>query len=240
VGAQDELVFDGHSCVIDHTGQTIARARQFGEELLICDVDLDAAAAARLRDAGHRPAARRSERRVAILPPFPPPETPLRPRPIAVHRRAAGAGRGEIYAALMLGLRDYVEKNGFERVVLGLSGGIDSALVACVAADALGGERLSTAIMPSSYSSRRRRTTRARSPGAGSARPRAAIASILDAYLQTLRDELQTLRDELQGGAGEGSGGSSRSRLSAPEVPPRPAARISPRRTCRRASGATC
>ncbi len=60
VGGQDELVFDGHSCVIDHTGRTIARAAQFREQLLVCDVDLEAAAAARLREAGHRPAARRS------------------------------------------------------------------------------------------------------------------------------------------------------------------------------------
>ena len=58
VGGQDELIFDGHSCVIDHTGRTIARAPQFQEAMLVCDVDLDAAGAARLRDAGHRPAAR--------------------------------------------------------------------------------------------------------------------------------------------------------------------------------------
>src|ERR1035441_1144367 len=63
VGGQDELVFDGHSCVIDHTGATIARAAQFREQMLVCDVDLAAAAAARLRDASHRPAARRSEHR---------------------------------------------------------------------------------------------------------------------------------------------------------------------------------
>jgi len=72
VGGQDELVFDGHSCVIDHTGATIARAAQFEEELLVCDVDLEAAAAARLRDASHRPVARRSERRALILPALPP------------------------------------------------------------------------------------------------------------------------------------------------------------------------
>src|SRR5204863_3605894 len=71
VGGQDELVFDGHSCVIDHTGTTIARAAQFAEELLVCDVDLEAPAAARLRDAGHRPAARRSERRAQVLAPVP-------------------------------------------------------------------------------------------------------------------------------------------------------------------------
>src|SRR3984893_4157553 len=67
VGGQDELVFDGYSCVVDHTGQTIARAAQFREELLVCDVDLDAAAAARLREAGHDPAARRSAPRVELL-----------------------------------------------------------------------------------------------------------------------------------------------------------------------------
>jgi NAD+ synthase (glutamine-hydrolysing) len=102
----------------------------------------------------------------------------------------------------MLGLRDYVEKNGFERVVLGLSGGIDSALVACVAADALGAERLSTAIMPSSYSSAATQDdARALARALGARVHELPIASILDAYLQTLRDELQA-------GVGEGSGGS--------------------------------
>jgi NAD+ synthase (glutamine-hydrolysing) len=203
VGAQDELVFDGHSCVIDHTGQTIARARQFGEELLICDVDLDAAAAARLRDAGHRPAARRSERRVAILPSLPAPgNSAASATPPPSIAELLAPVEAEIYAALMLGLRDYVEKNGFERVVLGLSGGIDSALVACVAADALGAERLSTAIMPSSYSSAATQDdARALARALGARVHELPIGSILDAYLQTLRDELQ-------GGAGEGRGGS--------------------------------
>jgi NAD+ synthase (glutamine-hydrolysing) len=153
VGGQDELLFDGHSVVIDHTGHTLARAAQFEEDLLVCDIDLDAAVAARLRQAGQRPAARRSAQRISILP------------ELAAERRAAPAPAGgelraplapaeaEVYAALQLGLRDYVEKNGFERVVLGLSGGIDSALVACLAADALGPARVSAAIMPSPYSS---------------------------------------------------------------------------------------
>ncbi|HEY4896140.1 MAG TPA: NAD+ synthase [Solirubrobacteraceae bacterium] len=154
VGGQDELVFDGHSCVIDHTGATIARAPQFEEALLLCDVDLAAARAARLRDAAHRPAARRSEREVRVLPPLEvagersgraPLESaladPLQPV------------EAEVYGALKLGLHDYVRKNGFEHVVLGLSGGIDSALVACLAADALGAEGVSATIMPSPYSS---------------------------------------------------------------------------------------
>ncbi len=72
VGGQDELVFDGDSCVLDHTGTTIARAPQFREQLLLCDVDLEAAAAARLRDPSHRPAARRSRDGVIHVPPLPP------------------------------------------------------------------------------------------------------------------------------------------------------------------------
>src|SRR5205823_4002418 len=152
VGGQDELVFDGHSCVVDHTGQTIARAAQFREELLVCDVDLEAAAAARLREAGHRPAARATSRTVAqILPPVSPP-----PSSAPAHGRSGGPvaellapEEAEVYAALSLGLYDYVEKNGFRQVVLGLSGGVDSALVACIAADALGPERVSAAVMPS-------------------------------------------------------------------------------------------
>ncbi len=155
VGGQDELVFDGHSVVIDHEGRTIARAAQFREELLICDVDLAAPAAARLRDTSHRPAARLASAKVQALPPL-----------AAAGQSGAGelpAASGvapllepveaEVHAALCLGLHDYVEKNGFAHVVLGLSGGIDSALVACVAADALGPERVTVTIMPSPYSS---------------------------------------------------------------------------------------
>ena len=156
VGGQDELVFDGHSCVIDHTGATIARAAQFQEELLICDVDLEAAAAARLRDPSQRPAARRSERRAQLLPALP--ATAARPDATSVQPGGPLAEplapvQAEVYGALTLGLRDYVHKNGFERVVLGLSGGIDSALVACLAADALGHGYVNAAIMPSPYSS---------------------------------------------------------------------------------------
>jgi NAD+ synthase (glutamine-hydrolysing) len=154
VGGQDELVFDGHSCVIDHNGVTIARAAQFEQELLVCDVDLDAASAARLRDTSHRPVARRAGSPVPLLASLPAPGSarpapPLRPRvaDLLVPEEA------EIYAALCLGLHDYVEKNGFAHVVLGLSGGIDSALVAVLAADALGAARVSVAIMPSPYSS---------------------------------------------------------------------------------------
>ena len=160
VGGQDELVFDGHSFVVDHTGKTIARAAQFREDLLVCDVDLEAPAAARLREAGHRGTQRAATppsglSRVAVLPGLPPLSDADESNVTSGGSLAAVLEpiEAEIYQALTLGLRDYVEKNGFARVVLGLSGGIDSALVACVAADALGSERVSAAIMPSRFSS---------------------------------------------------------------------------------------
>jgi NAD+ synthase (glutamine-hydrolysing) len=154
VGGQDELVFDGHSCVIDHTGATIARAEQFAEQTLICDVDLQAAAAARLRDASHRPAVRRNPQQVQVIAPVNiAASVPERPDLSPALAQALEPVEAEVYGALMLGLRDYVQKNGFAHVVLGLSGGIDSALVACVATDALGSGRVSSTIMPSHYSS---------------------------------------------------------------------------------------
>jgi len=151
VGGQDELVFDGHSVIVDHEGEVIARAAQFAEELLVCDVDPEGPSAARLRDARHRPAARRVQPAVATVAVASLPAAGadgLEPRVAPLLEPEA-----EVYAALVLGLRDYVEKNGFRHVVLGLSGGIDSALVACVAVDALGAERVSVAVMPSPYSS---------------------------------------------------------------------------------------
>ncbi len=121
VGGQDELVFDGHSFVLDPSGATLARARQFAEETLLCDIDASAQASA--------------------------------PAPRPAPRASIAPAEAEVYAALELGLHDYVHKNGFSAVVLGLSGGIDSALVACLAADALGPERVNVAVMPSPYSS---------------------------------------------------------------------------------------
>ncbi len=195
VGGQDELVFDGHSFVIDHTGQTIARAAQFREELLICDVDLEAAAAARLRESGHRASTRSPIGKaggptgVAVLPGLPataeagtdggPAGGPL--------AQLLEPVEAEIYAALTLGLRDYVQKNGFGHVVLGLSGGIDSALVACLAVDALGAERVSVAIMPSPFSSSATQDdARALAAALGVQVHELAIEPVDDTYAETL------------------------------------------------------
>jgi len=152
VGGQDELVFDGHSFVVDHEGDVIARAPQFAEDLLVCDVDVDAAGAARLRDTRARPAAREVAPEVADLGSF---TTEGRSDTAAPGGPVADLldDDAEIYAALVLGTRDYVRKNGFEHVVLGLSGGIDSTLVALIAVDALGPECVTCVTMPSPYSS---------------------------------------------------------------------------------------
>ena len=138
VGGQDELVFDGHSFVVDAHGQTIARAAQFAEELLVCDIELPVAG----------PAVEAAVPLTASL------ETAVGDRePVASRIVPVKPPIEEVYAALVLGLGDYAAKNGFDHAVLGLSGGIDSALVALIAADALGGERLTCIVMPSPHSS---------------------------------------------------------------------------------------
>jgi NAD+ synthase (glutamine-hydrolysing) len=155
VGGQDELVFDGHSLAIDQEGAVVARAPQFEEALVVCTVDPGAVGAARLRDPRHHTALR-AQRRAGT-----PPVARLAELAIgAVGAEAVGGPvaqplepEAEVYAALRTGLRDYVDKNGFERVVFGLSGGIDSALVALLAVDAVGAERVTCVTMPSTYSS---------------------------------------------------------------------------------------
>jgi len=163
VGGQDELVFDGHSLVIDHEGSVLARASQFTEQLLVATIDPAAARGVRLRDPRHRPAIRQAHPAVRLLARLDLPAASGRSRlpgsPVAGARVLGGPvaepleRRAEVYAALVLGLRDYVRKNGFAHVVMGVSGGIDSALVAVIAIDALGAERVSAAVMPSPYSS---------------------------------------------------------------------------------------
>ena len=139
VGGQDELVFDGHSVVIDADGHTLARGAQFDEDLVVCDVELpDDVRAADLDG-------------VPTIAELTLPE-PTSPAPEPATRELL-EDHDEVYAALVLGLRDYAAKNGFEHGVLGLSGGIDSALVALIAVDALGPEGISCVIMPSPHSS---------------------------------------------------------------------------------------
>jgi NAD+ synthase (glutamine-hydrolysing) len=152
VGGQDELIFDGHSLLVDHEGVVLARTPQFAEALVVASVDLQSASTARLRDTRLRPPARVAIPEVRNIGRF------ERREREPVHELGGPVAElldpeSEVYAALVLGVRDYVEKNGFAHVCLGLSGGIDSTLVALVAADALGPDRCTFVTMPSRYSS---------------------------------------------------------------------------------------
>jgi len=152
VGAQDELIFDGHSLVLDEQGRIVARGPAFEEALLVIDVDSTTAVGRRLRDARRRALARARRE----LPNPPVVEIPTRPSDRSVQPVQAPLldELEQMRLALELGLRDYVEKNGFHEVVLGVSGGIDSALVAALAAEALGPDRVVCVSMPSRYSSK--------------------------------------------------------------------------------------
>ncbi len=151
VGGQDELVFEGGSFVVDPQGELVARAKLFEEDLLVVDIDADSVLRVRLHD----PRARKEVdsvqgrvERVFVAPPkkreLPPVEARVEP-PLPLE--------GEILSALVLGTRDYVNKNGFKKVLIGLSGGMDSSLVAAIATEALGPERVVGVLMPSEYTS---------------------------------------------------------------------------------------
>ena len=132
-GGQDDLVFDGDTIVVDASGKLLARAAQFDDQLLVLDIEA--------KGATSKPDVTISEDEAVIA------------SPIAGLIAPEISEVEQIWKALVLGLRDYIEKNGFRSVVLGLSGGIDSALVAAIAVDALGAKRVNGVAMPSKYSS---------------------------------------------------------------------------------------
>jgi NAD+ synthase (glutamine-hydrolysing) len=152
VGGQDELLFDGHSLVVDEEGEIVARGPAFEEALVVVDIDPSTAVSRRLSDARRRALARDRDEL---------PDPPV----VELHHPVEPAQRvtpilapllddlEEMRLGLELGLRDYVEKNGFREVVVGVSGGIDSAVTAALAAEAIGPERVVTVSMPSRYSS---------------------------------------------------------------------------------------
>jgi NAD+ synthase (glutamine-hydrolysing) len=200
VGGQDELVFDGHSLVIDHEGEVLARGRQFAEELILATVDAAGPRAVRLRDPRHRAVNHRSAPNVRLLA-----SLPLRPPDPADASAALGgpvaeplAPSAEVYAALVLGLRDYVDKNGFKHVVMGLSGGIDSALVATIAVDALGPDRVSVVVMPSPHSSQATQDdARQLAENLGVPARDLPIADAMSAYDHTLGEVFEGLEADL-------------------------------------------
>lgn len=204
VGGQDELVFDGASLVFDQAGRLLARGRQFEEDLLVLDLDVESVFRGRLHDPRPRHLRYRPSPEEVPTPRIVVSEAPAAP---ATHPDGkpslpdAGSGPppapleeiAEVYAALTLGTRDYARKNGFAKVVIGLSGGIDSSLVATIAADALGPENVVGVSMPSRYSS------------PGSRDDAAALAQALGIGLVTLPIEkpfqayLDTLEEAFRG-----------------------------------------
>lgn len=149
VGGQDELVFDGMSMVYDHEGRLLARAHQFEEEVLLVDLELNEIGKAQRVPARYE----RCVRKVRL----PRGKQEVRRRPVVLPAHPLLDREEEIYRALVLGTRDYVRKNGFRGVVVGLSGGIDSSLVAAIAADALGKGQVHGIFMPSPFTSRESR-----------------------------------------------------------------------------------
>src|SRR3954462_3045164 len=153
VCGQDELVFDGASMVFDADGNLVARAPQFVEDLMITDVHIDAVYRKRLLD----PRGRRTDVEMPVVH-ISDAALGRDTAPVAATIAPKLSPEAELYEALVLGTGDYVRKNGFTDVVIGLSGGIDSTLVACIAVDALGADHVHGVSMPSRYSSEGSRT----------------------------------------------------------------------------------
>ena len=135
VGGQDELVFDGHSAIFNSRGETVARARGFREDIVVADVEIPPAGGGAAEYRIRRP-------------------QPAEKPPVSASIRPLASNEEEVFSALVLGTRDYVRKNGFKTAVIGLSGGIDSALVAAIGVEALGSDRVAAFNMPSVFSSK--------------------------------------------------------------------------------------
>ncbi|MFL6068056.1 MAG: NAD+ synthase, partial [Gaiellaceae bacterium] len=198
VGGQDELIFDGHSCVLDDEGEVVARAPGFEEALLVVDVEPEAVIGRRLRDVRRRALAR--ERDVS---------PPVQVVHVAASRSDQAPRPGarieefeseleQMRLALELGLRDYVQKNGFADVVLGVSGGIDSAVTAALAAEALGSDRVHCVSMPSRFSSEGTRGDAQRlADSLGCDFRELSIEPIFEAFTDALRQEFEGLELDL-------------------------------------------
>ena len=151
VGAQDELVFDGNSVILDHQGEVIARGKAFEEDLIIADLNMETVTRAR-RTGRKKLLPKRVAAAVGVYAAPLPSVHNARSRVVAAVAEILDPLE-EVYRALTLGVRDYMRKNGFTRAVIGLSGGVDSALTAVLAVDALGSENVRGLFMPSLYTS---------------------------------------------------------------------------------------
>jgi NAD+ synthase (glutamine-hydrolysing) len=155
IGGQDELIFDGNSVVFDGRGELLARAKAFEEDMLLVDLDIEDVFRTRLHDPRHRK--EKLDRQDSVSAPLviggEAAQAHTSPPPIAARIEPLLSREQEAYRALVLGVRDYVRKNGFSSAVIAVSGGIDSALTAMIAVDALGADAVIGVSMPSHYSS---------------------------------------------------------------------------------------
>jgi len=179
VGGQDELVFDGHSLIVDPRGNVIARGKQFSEDLIVADIDTQAVSKPRASHKRIKPEPKIISLRAGLK---------KRKRALRPHVPDRLDRLEEIYAALVLGTRDYVRKNGFKKAIVGLSGGIDSSLVATIAVDALGSDKVLGVSMPSRFSSKASITdARQLAAALGIRLIKIDIEPIFEAYLRTLK-----------------------------------------------------
>ncbi len=196
VGGQDELVFDGQSFIVDQNGEIIAEGKQFEEDVIIADLDLDAVFIKRLHDPRRRQQVfdlpLQGVEKITIARKRVSPEGKKR---VSVSLPAGVlAVEEEVYNALVLGTRDYVHKNGFVNVCIGLSGGIDSALVATVAVDAVGAHNVTGVFMPSQYTSPESREDMQELVwNLGIRLIEIPIASIFEAYTETLAQSFEKM-----------------------------------------------
>src|SRR5213083_1552159 len=197
VGGQDELVFDGASLIVNERGECVARGLAFEEDFVVADLDLEAVFHARLHDPRRRKEKLRAGEttpRIA-LPALPAAAQvpPLEPPTVTPLERV-----DEIYRALVLGTRDYVRKNGFTRVVIGLSGGIDSSLVAALAVEALGRENVAGVGMPSAFSSAgTRRDAQRVAKHLGIEFLTIPISPLLNAYKRSLAKAFKGMKEDV-------------------------------------------
>ena len=193
VGGQDELVFDGHSMVIGPEGEVLAHGKQFEEDLIITDISIAESSRASVADITNST----DTFKVQSVADFDlvqreRSETPERGQFVALETEE------EVYMALLVGTRDYVKKNGFDHVVIGLSGGIDSSLVACIAADALGSEHVTGVVMPSPYSSSETQSdARLLTSTLGIQLIDLSIDRAMDAYRETLGDVFANTKPDI-------------------------------------------